>query len=914
MKLHRIVLENFRGVRHREVDFPATGVTVLVGRNESGKSSVIEAFDLLLEVIPTSTSKKTVHPARTQGHDVPLAVQAEFTIGAHRLLYSKRWLKNAGAELTYLAGPMTGQTATGRTAHDAVRDLLEASDLTLWNALRLLQTGRPSDDFAGSSALRQALEADGGQIGDDSAQTTVLAAARAERAKYFTDRGEARRGANTVQVRYDDALAQHANARERLDEITVAVEAYDRAFSEARHAKSTVASATVALQEAQRAAADVESLKQQREAARVAVEDADATAQRAQEDQRSRHELITRVAESAERIARAQAELAVALEESGRRGEVADDARSALTQAREHEQLTRQGEREARDREQRFNDSRKLAELSSLVEQLDALDRETGTLAEHTPSGVTAAELEALEQAQRDVEVAEIQFRAGSAQLTVTGVAESTDLTVDEQPTQLTAAESLQRPVTETVTVEIPGHIRVVVEPEGGLAQRQDQVRKAQDVLAKNLADTGMESVPAAREALHRDQEMQRLASELAQRRHLMLQRRDESALRQEHRDLTARLGHDLTARRSHGDSVANTGAAQPTSPTSPSSPAPPAEVTADADPADTPVPDAPELRQAVQQAADLAETARERVLRCEQSLAQADAALTQTRTAHAQAAAQVAAQERAHADQLEQLDTARNRHTDDSLAAAVVSAAEQLRAATSRLEAANAQWDASDAEQVLTLARGHQTRLDAAQQRWQAAQAARSRAEGILDGLDRGTRQREFDHAVTLLRSVARELTAHLKRAAAAKLLADTLEDHQAQAHRRYNAPFRRQLELLGKAVFGSTFQVELADDLTVTRRGLNGTWLEVSALSTGAQEQMDVLIRLAVATLVDPSQGVPVILDDTLVHSDPHRLISLASALESAGARAQVIVLTATPDRFSAVAGANIMRIEDL
>ena len=44
MKLHRLVLTNYRGIAHREIDFPDHGVVVVCGANEIGKSSMIEAL------------------------------------------------------------------------------------------------------------------------------------------------------------------------------------------------------------------------------------------------------------------------------------------------------------------------------------------------------------------------------------------------------------------------------------------------------------------------------------------------------------------------------------------------------------------------------------------------------------------------------------------------------------------------------------------------------------------------------------------------------------------------------------------------------------------------------------------------------------------------------------------------------
>ena len=55
MKLHRLTLTNYRGITHRDLEFPDHGVVVISGANEIGKSSMLEALDLLLEAKDRST-------------------------------------------------------------------------------------------------------------------------------------------------------------------------------------------------------------------------------------------------------------------------------------------------------------------------------------------------------------------------------------------------------------------------------------------------------------------------------------------------------------------------------------------------------------------------------------------------------------------------------------------------------------------------------------------------------------------------------------------------------------------------------------------------------------------------------------------------------------------------------------------
>ena len=99
MRLHRLVLTNYRGITHREIDFPERGVTVVAGPTRSGKSSMIEALDLLLESKDRST-KKDVKQVKPTHADVGSEVTAEISTGKYRFVYRKRFHKKCETELT----------------------------------------------------------------------------------------------------------------------------------------------------------------------------------------------------------------------------------------------------------------------------------------------------------------------------------------------------------------------------------------------------------------------------------------------------------------------------------------------------------------------------------------------------------------------------------------------------------------------------------------------------------------------------------------------------------------------------------------------------------------------------------------------------------------------------------------------
>jgi len=175
-------------------------------------------------------------------------------------------------------------------------------------------------------------------------------------------------------------------------------------------------------------------------------------------------------------------------------------------------------------------------------------------------------------------------------------------------------------------------------------------------------------------------------------------------------------------------------------------------------------------------------------------------------------------------------------------------------------------------------------------------------RDDGKLDQLHR---------AATELESAQAEYSRVQTRANAVALLMKTLERHRDNTRRRYVAPFSDQILRLGKVVFGPTLQIGVDEELRITTRTLDGVTVDHESLSGGAKEQLGIISRLACAMLVDPVDGVPVIIDDALGYTDPGRLAGLATVLGHAGRQTQVIVLTCTPARYSGVGGAQLVAV---
>src|ERR1700755_655715 len=192
MRLHRLVLTNYRGITHREIEFPDHGVVVVSGANEIGKSSMIEALDLLMEAKDRSRRKKVKRVKPTHA-DVGAEITAEISSGPYRFVYRKRFHKRAETQLTVLA-PRREQL-TGDEAHDRVLAIVdETVDNDLWHAQRVLQAASTAAvDLSGCDALSRALDVAAAQSDTDAAlsgtEPLLIERIDAEYARYFTPTG-----------------------------------------------------------------------------------------------------------------------------------------------------------------------------------------------------------------------------------------------------------------------------------------------------------------------------------------------------------------------------------------------------------------------------------------------------------------------------------------------------------------------------------------------------------------------------------------------------------------------------------------------------------------------------------------------------------------------------------------------------
>lgn len=137
-------------------------------------------------------------------------------------------------------------------------------------------------------------------------------------------------------------------------------------------------------------------------------------------------------------------------------------------------------------------------------------------------------------------------------------------------------------------------------------------------------------------------------------------------------------------------------------------------------------------------------------------------------------------------------------------------------------------------------------------------------------------------------------------------KLLRRTVEESYAERREQLNAPLRRHLKPFLHDVFPKA-EIELGENFAIAGLSRSGPAAELfGRLSLGTQEQVAVLVRLAMGAMIcERGHDVPIILDDALVFSDDDRIEQMFDAINRAGRNQQVIVLTCRSRSFASLGG---------
>ncbi|WP_432892818.1 AAA family ATPase [Kribbella sp. CA-245084] len=916
MRLHSLALRDFRGVTDRIVRFRALGTTVVVGDNEVGKSSLVEAFGLIFE-LPDDSKSTRIRDIQPVGQDVGPEVTAELSLGGRELTYSKRWLKNRSTELTIVEPDGRRQSWTGREAHNEAERLFhENVDPVLWQTLMVSQgqslvLPTPAD----AEPLITAVTAESGTP-VDGASMPLVTAVEHEYLRYWTPRGKPTgdyaRSAKTVSA----AELGAAQALQAMEEVQSDIRRAERLNLDLSDVDTRLSDHLKSVEELRERKKATDEILLRRDSVRSRAETARARLENHTRTRLDRERLLDEV----ERFTKFEADLAVKRADADlvakTAAEMVQAAEAALAEVVELKDLRRTDVQAA---ERRVSDLMDRAELDRLLgQQTELVDvrariAAAGTILDRIK--VDDAIVAALEDARAAVVEARAALAAGVPAVSVRRLgAEPVELSgtgLDGAvPSELGFDEATEVLVSGELVIGVPGQLEVTVRAGGEAATLRsrvdDAVRREKDLLKK----AGVKDVAAARELLRK---ADTATAEL-------------NEARRTEKSLTA--GGDpgeriavLTARLGPEDDAEDAG--KPAVEGVPGQMSLFAEFTEFASAHDTLFDDVAEHAPAPDDlpgAQRVLEEARDWLGEVERLLADAEFAAAQARKAadedrseaqNARARSELAGERLASA--LEALEAARAVLDDDGVSAAEMEATAEVEAVLEELTVVQEQADAAGADQVageLTHALAVAKRLQG--ERDTLRDALRT-TEGRLEQSGRDGLATRRDMADLELAAIRAEHDSLERRAEAARRVYETLSRHRAEAQTKYSEPLQTRIESLGRSVYGPSFKVWLDDDLAVAERELDGVRLRVDALSTGAQEQLAIITRLAISHLVSTGEGsVPVIFDDALGWSDKARLRDMGALLGRAGDHGQVIILTCMPDRYEYVPKATFIKLD--
>lgn len=916
MRLHRITLRDVKAVTERTVELPDSGIIVLEGPNEIGKSTLLEAFDHLLDK-PHSSKHREVWAMKPVNRDVGPYVEAEFTIGEHRVRFAKRWLRRPKAEL-HILSPQPEQL-TGKQAHDRVQALLKKSlDQTLWDALRFSQSGDGSmSPLVASDALRKALDAAAGARLHAGDGERVLDAVEKEFRLYYTPTGhktgeyraaiehyqQAQQGLEDAErkvVEAEGLLTDLEEARGQVVELTALHqqslqdhEDRDRAWTQAQELLEALAQEERALSQAQLAAREARTglLRRRTETNQLQEMQTQIELLRAQvQEQRATSAARSAQAQSA-RVRAAQAE---ELQESRER--TRDYWEAMVDLARHDRDQVHYGEQQA--------------QLRAAIDRVAQLTTELARLAAEAPQPqISDSQLSALRARHLAWSVKDEHHRSEGTTVLV----ESLGRGVQIDGAELSAHESRTLPLSEALVVDVPGAVRVTIRPEAATHQRAAEVALLLSHYESALAELGVTDMDHAQgqrdRCLEYDAQMRVLEDDLRGTLGLcgvdvescMAQSREgrfPEALGERQRSLEQR-GLEAESDRAELQAVLDALTA-------------PSEVKKkeeQLDPHERLSAATDSLRTA-QAAVELARVecrrAREEARGFDQAAAEASSQLS-----HAEAS--LAAQENQWKQRSDALQEARDEVADEDLAQRAQDQDDAVDAARNQVEQAQQRIHQEGLEELKAECERARAQLIAHEQALQGARRTKHELTGKVELVAAEGRAEQQNLAEAQLRAATSEVAALDRRARAVRHLRTVLHRHRDAARATYVAPFTHALEELGQQVYGTGFTVTVDEHLTLTERTLDGATIAFEQLSGGAKEQLGILSRLAVARLVDPRQGVPVVIDDALGYSDPKRLADMAQVLGASveGADLQLILITCTPDRYAAIPGAHQIRL---
>lgn len=891
MHIESIRVCEFGTLDNFEVDL-TDGLNVISGPNETGKSTLMKAVWFALTRRCTSQAQE-IREIEPNSGGTP-EVEVHLKVDGTRYELEKVFAGQRGQVSLRVDRSEGGiDDYTGEDADEVIRDALgfgEASGRTgvpehfgFWPAVWVGQEERqmdPGKHLAGDGnpeSISSVLAEIGGDVLAGSG-ADLVERAREKYREFYTESGNLteRSGAplHEAKQRRDEAKERFENLRQKRERYEEDLDEHDRVQREIEMIDEQLPELREEAEEAQEDFQRVQELQNELERKEAKLETAEGKVDRLN-DRLDRRESLR---ENIEILEEEEEEKEV---EINRRKEALDahrDRRDELAEAkdrseRERDERKRQERRlrahldvlRAQERLESIEES--LGELGDLIGKRDDLTSNVASITiEEDDIGRIESLKEARDQAQTRLETAAAQLQFSAER--------DIDVLVGDEALSLSEGEEVDRRIDEPTTIAIDSHLRIRVEPGGeDLASIREDAREAKEEYDDALGELGVHSLADARSQLQRKN---RLETQL-------------DSVKEQIENLLPEGEEDLDEAKIQAEQAVETAEEKRETHTESDEDEPlPADEDAVRDRLDA-------LEEELAEATEDVEEKREAVQEHDSKTQSLRAELQKAET---QAEGIWESLERARKD----LEQHQEEHgPDEEIQEALVDAEDQLEAKREDVEALQSELDDLNAEELEARKERTEDTLEKTEEEREDLNEQLNKIRGRLESEELRGLHARLEEARQKLEEAQVDVDRLQRHAEAAKLLYETLTASRAEARKKYLAPLREEVEeLLDRFFDAERSSVEFGEqfDLQQLSRTSDGSF-EFDQLSTGAKQQLGVLVRLAMARLIARDHPHPVFLDDTLSDTDPERFEAIANILRSVAREMQIILTTCHHDR---------------
>lgn len=877
MKFKCLKVANYRGLENCEVNFGSSGITLVQGPNEAGKTSLSEAIWILFEYLDSSTSAsvKAIRPVhRDVGPEIELTAES----GPYAFSYFKRFYKKPETKLN-ITRPKP-ENYTGREAHERAKAILsETLDIDLWKALAVQQGDKiHQPDLSDQTSLSAALDLVAGGHPANTQEEGLYDRVKDEYNLYFTERGAEKKGFleernKQIKTREEIGKIEHeiSGLERDIERFEALKKSLERLMNQKEEQEEILSVHKATLEK-------IAELDNKIISAKLKLESAQKTMHTEHRDLEDRMNLIHKV----DKAEKEHGELIESsLTSSSNLNKAEDEFKKAQQAYQEVDNKRKKAEALAllrRADEEYYNNKLHLEQLQERKNRIDQAREDAANAEEVLGLNKTDSDaMNAIRGLEKKLLVAEAQLQTEAPSVLLRGLAECS-LQINSEDILLGKDEVRNLPpVEEKVILTIPRTLDIEITSGSSTDHLKYKVADARHALESACEAAGIKNPDEARAAFAERQEAERLIVAMQQVEEENRRDLDYEELDRKLRGLQKGVPSYLSQRQKMPAICTDLKSAKKE------------RIVAE------------ESQQKVNDKWEAARVAIEATRKTQD----------ESRSKYQEVKVMLDLFAKDLKGERDNLEQARKSVPDDILKVNLVKATEVVTAEEAKVEAAEKSLSAKNPEQVRALEETAKGSLQTTRKQRADAQTELTEVQTRLEIRGEEGLHEKLHAAQSRLKHIENHNRALFRRAAAAKLLYETMREERDHARLAYVAPLKESIERLSRLVFEESIQIEINERLQIVSRTLNGITVPFDSLSGGTREQLSLIFRLACSMIAATEGGTPIILDDALGYTDPERLQLMGAVLAKVAKECQIVIFTCLPDRYSNIGEARVVRL---